>query len=110
MFCLDRNPSAYEQSDYEGLKLGSLFCNDQSLLVTFSHRSNESGYLCDYPFLLMSLCGSAVLWSQRQRLFAALGQITEVIVVGLHELPDDWHREHHNKPNGGPNCNGVVAH
>ena len=52
----------------------------------------------------------AVLWSHRQRLFAALGQITEVIVVGLHELPDDWHREHHNKPNGGPNCNGVVAH
>ena len=43
-------------------------------------------------------------------LFAPLCQITEIVIIGLHELPDDWHREHHNKTDGGPNRNGVVAH
>ena len=43
-------------------------------------------------------------------LLAALCQIAEIVIVGLHELPDHRHCEHNDQSNGGPNRNGVVAH
>lgn len=43
-------------------------------------------------------------------LLAALCQIAEIVIVGLHELPDHRHCEHNNQSNGGPNRNGVIAH
>ena len=57
---------------------------------------------------LISVASAIRSWGQK--LFATLGQISEVIIIGLHELPDNRHREDHNQPDSGPNRNGVVAH
>ena len=43
-------------------------------------------------------------------LFWAFCQIAEIIVIGLHELPNHWHCEHHNQTDGGPNCKCVIFH
>ena len=40
----------------------------------------------------------------------SFGQVAEIVIVGLHELPDHGDCEHNNKPDGGPNRNGVIAH
>ena len=40
----------------------------------------------------------------------SFGQVAEIVIVWLHELPDHGYCEHNNKPDGGPNRNGVIAH
>ncbi len=51
-----------------------------------------------------------LLRSREKLLFRPFGQVAEIVIIRLHELPDDRHGENHHKANGGPNRNRVIAH
>lgn len=38
------------------------------------------------------------------------GDVAKIVVVRLQELPDHRNCENHDQADGGPDCNGVVAH
>ena len=58
----------------------------------------------------IDLRSASLACEARGALFTTFCQIAEIVIIGLHELPDNWNREDHNKADGGPDRNGVVAH
>ena len=45
----------------------------------------------------------------RKDLFRTLGEVSEVVIVRLQKLPDNWNGENDHQTNGGPDGHGVIA-